>query len=405
MAVPSFRLGAVSRRFLLLAATGLSGLPVRAQEAAVKLTYDDHIRPLLENKCFSCHNPDKKKGGLDLTSYGALVAGGGGGAVVDPGNPAGSRLWTCSTQKEEPFMPPEGSPLPAKDLALLSKWIADGVLQSKGSVARASNKPKVDLSVAAGVGKPAGPVARPEHVLLDPVIVTPRLSAVTAMAASPWTSLLAVAGQKQILLYDTASRELAGVLPYAEGYARSLRFSASGSLLVMGGGRGGKFGHAVVWDVKTGRRVTEVGREFDQLMAADISPDHKRIAVGTNAKKVKCFDTATGEVLYTISKHTEWVTGAAYSPDGILLATADRNGNVMAWEADNGGEFFNLGQHKGAVTDLSWRSDSNVLASCAADGTITTWELKTGRRVASWSAHGPGKLQISFTKRHIQTPW
>jgi len=390
-------LGAVSRRFLLLAATGLTGLTARAQEATVKLTYDDHIRPLLENKCFSCHNPDKKKGGLDMTSYATLVAGGGGGAVVDPGNPGGSRLWTCSTQKEEPFMPPEGAPLPAKDLALLSKWIADGVLQSKGSVARAANRPKVDLTLSAGAGKPTGPVARPEHVLLDPIVVTPRVTAVTAMAASPWTSLLAVAGQKQILLYDTESRELAGVLPYPEGYARSLKFSANGSLLILGGGRGGKFGHAVVWDVKSGRRVTEVGKEFDQLMSADISPDHKRIAVGTNAKKVKCFDTASGELLYTISKHTEWVTGADFSPDGILLATSDRNGNVMVWESENGGEFFNLGQHKSSVTDLAWRSDSNVLASCSDDGTITTWELKTGKRVANWAAHGGSVQSVAFT--------
>lgn len=397
MATISSRLGAVSRRFLLLAATGLTGLTARAQEATVKLTYDDHIRPLLENKCFSCHNPDKKKGGLDMTSYAALVAGGGGGAVVDPGNPGGSRLWTCSTQKEEPFMPPEGSPLPAKDLALLSRWIADGVLQSKGSVARTASKPKVDLTLSAGAGKPTGPVARPEHVLLDPIIVTQRLTAVTAMAASPWTSLLAVAGQKQILLYDTESRELAGVLPYPEGYARSLKFSANGSLLILGGGRGGKFGHAVVWDVKSGRRVTEVGKEFDQLMSADISPDHKRIAVGTNAKKVKCFDTATGELLYTISKHTEWVTGADFSPDGILLATSDRNGNVMVWESENGGEFFNLGQHKASVTDLAWRSDSNVLASCSADGTISTWELKTGKRVANWAAHGGTVQSVAFT--------
>lgn len=397
MAAFSSRLGAVSRRFLLLAATGLTGLTARAQEATVKLTYDDHIRPLLENKCFSCHNPDKKKGGLDMTSYAALVAGGGGGAVVDPGNPGGSRLWTCSTQKEEPFMPPEGAPLPAKDLALLSKWIADGVLQSKGSVARAANRPKVDLTLSAGAGKPTGPVARPEHVLLDPIVVTPRVTAVTAMAASPWTSLLAVAGQKQILLYDTESRELAGVLPYPEGYARSLKFSANGSLLILGGGRGGKFGHAVVWDVKSGRRVTEVGKEFDQLMSADISPDHKRIAVGTNAKKVKCFDTATGELLYTISKHTEWVTGADFSPDGILLATSDRNGNVMVWESENGGEFFNLGQHKASVTDLAWRSDSNVLASCSTDGTITTWELKTGKRVANWAAHGGSVQSVAFT--------
>jgi WD40 repeat protein/archaellum component FlaC len=384
----------LTRRCLILAA-GLVATASSAQDAE-KLTYDDHIRPLLENKCFSCHNPDKKKGGLELTSYAGLMNGGSGGAVVDAGNPSGSRLWTCSAKKEEPFMPPEGAPLDAKDLTLLSKWIAGGLLQAKGSVAKASNKPKVDLTFDGGAGKPTGPVARPENVLLEPVIVTPRTTAVIAMAASPWTSLLAVAGQKQILLYDTDSHELAGILPYAEGYARSLKFSANGSLLIMGGGRGGKFGHAVVWDVKTGKRVTEVGKEFDQVMSADITPDHRKIAIGTNSKKVKCFDVATGEELYVIAKHTEWITGADFSPDGILLATSDRNGNVFVWEADNGGEFYPLGQHKGSVTDLAWRPDSNILASCAADGSILTWEMKTGKQVASWSAHDGNVQSVSF---------
>jgi len=392
-AFPSFRW--LTRRCLILAA-GLVSAASWAQDAE-KLTYDDHIRPLLENKCFSCHNPDKKKGGLEMTSYAGLMNGGSGGAVVDAGNPQASRLWTCSSKKEEPFMPPEGAPLEAKDLALLSKWIAGGVLQAKGSVAKKSNKPKVDLTFAGGAGKPTGPVARPENVLLEPVVVTPRTSAVTAMAASPWTSLLAVAGQKQILLYDTDTHDLAGILPYPEGYARSLKFSSNGSLLVMGGGRGGKIGHAVVWDVKTGKRVTEIGKEFDQVMSADISPDHRKVVIATNTKKVKCFDVANGEELFLITKHTEWVTGADFSPDGVLLATSDRNGNVFVWEADNGGEFYALGQHKGSVTDLAWRADSNILASCSADGIIMTWEMKTGKQVASWGAHGGNVQSVSFT--------
>ena len=391
-AFPRFRW--LTRRCLILAA-GLVSAASWAQENE-KLTYDDHIRPMLENKCFSCHNPDKKKGGLELTSYAGLMNGGSGGAVVDAGNPSGSRLWTMSAHKEEPYMPPEGAPLEAKDLALLSKWIAGGVLQAKGSVAKKSNKPKVDLTFAGGAGKPTGAVARPENVLLEPVVVTPRTSAVSAMAASPWTSLLAVAGQKQILLYDTDTHDLAGILPYPEGYARSLKFSSNGSLLVMGGGRGGKIGHAIVWDVKTGKRVTEIGKEFDQVMSADISPDHRKVVLATNTKKVKCFDVANGEELYLISKHTEWVTGTDFSPDGVLLATSDRNGNVFVWEADNGGEFYALGQHKGSVTDLAWRADSNILASCSADGIITTWEMKTGKQVATWGAHGGNVQSVSF---------
>ncbi|HCE06376.1 MAG TPA: hypothetical protein DEQ62_08580, partial [Verrucomicrobiales bacterium] len=31
---------------------------------------------LLKSNCFSCHNPEKEKGGLDLTSREAIMAGG-----------------------------------------------------------------------------------------------------------------------------------------------------------------------------------------------------------------------------------------------------------------------------------------------------------------------------------------
>ena len=369
---------------------------VLAQDAE-KITYEDHVRPLLENKCFSCHNPDKKKGDLDLTSMGGVLTGGGGGAVVDAGNPDSSRLWTTCAKKEEPFMPPEGAALDAKDLAILAKWISGGVLETKSSIAKKSSKPKVDMAVVVTSGKPSGPIAKPENVLLEPVVVTPRSTAVTAMAASPWTSLVAFAAPKQVLLYDTETRQLAGIFPYTEGYARSLSFSRNGSLLVMGGGRGGKMGHAVVWDVKTGKRVVEVGKEFDQVMSADISPDQKMVVIGSPSKKVKVYDTGTGEELYTISKHTEWIMGTAFSPDGVLLASSDRNGNVMVWEASNGGEFYVLGQHKASSTDLAWRADSNILASSSRDGSIILWEMTEGKQVATWQAHGSGTESLSFT--------
>ncbi|MBE7498687.1 MAG: hypothetical protein HS117_27425 [Verrucomicrobiaceae bacterium] len=370
---------------------------LHAQDGGEKITYNDHIRPMLENKCFSCHSPDKKKGDLDLTSFAALMTGGGGGAVVDPGNVEGSRLWTTCAKKEEPFMPPEGAPLSPKDLDLLAAWVKGGVLETKSSIAKKSNKPKVDMAVAVTGGKPEGPIAKPEHVLLEPVVVPPRGTALTAMAYSPWTSLFAVAAPKQILLYDTESRQLVGIFPYTEGYARSLQFSRNGSLLVMGGGRAGKNGHAIVWDVKTGKRITEVGKEFDQVMAADISPDHKMVALGSPSKKVKCYDTSNGEELYVISKHTEWILGTKFSPDGVLLATTDRNGNVMVWEAANGGEFYILGQHKGPANDIAWRADSNILASCSSDGTIIVWEMNEGKKVKDWAAHGGGVQSVSFT--------
>src|SRR5690606_16730466 len=132
--------------------------------------------------------------------------------------PEGSRLWTTCAKKEEPFMPPEGTPLNADELKVLAAWVSGGLLETKSSIAKKSTKPKVDMAVAVTSGRPEGPIARPEHVLLEPVIVAPHSTAVTAMAASPWTSLVAIAGVKQILLYDTESRQLAGIFPYTEGY-------------------------------------------------------------------------------------------------------------------------------------------------------------------------------------------
>ena len=69
------------------------------QSAAKKITYVDHVRPILRQKCFSCHNLDKKSGGLDMMSYTNLMQGGGSGEVVDPGDPDGSYLFLLVTHQ------------------------------------------------------------------------------------------------------------------------------------------------------------------------------------------------------------------------------------------------------------------------------------------------------------------
>ena len=67
---------------------------------------------------------------------------------------------------------------------------------------------------------------------------------------------------------------------FPEGTVHVLRFSRNGALLLAGGGRGGQSGLAVVWDVKTGKRVFEVGKEYDAVLAADLSPDLGLVALG-----------------------------------------------------------------------------------------------------------------------------
>lgn len=368
-----------------------------------KVTFQDHVLPLVEANCAKCHNADKKKGDLDLTSYSSALAGGASGKVLVSGDPDASKLWKSINHLEDPNMPPNRDKLAEKELTVFKKWIAGGLLETLGSKAIAG-KPTMDLAVSkSAIGKPEGPPPMPGDMLMEPVVAVKRLTAVTGLAASPWAPVIAVAGQKEVVLYNSDSLDLLGVLPFKDEQETyqpdDVKFSRNGKLLVVGGGHAAKAGRVMVFDVTTGERVISVGSgvEFDSALGADISPDQTKIAFGGPSRVVKVFSTKDGSVLYKMKKHTDWVTAVAFSPNGEWLATADRNGGMVIWDADNGLEIFTLAGHKSAVTSLSWRPDSKVLASVSEDGSAKVWEMNDGKQAKTWNPHPSGALSISYT--------
>src|ERR1022692_2393108 len=224
--------------------------------AAEKVTYQDNILPLVQANCAKCHNEDKKKADLDLTSYPGALKGSGSGAVLVAGNPDASKLWKAVTQSEDPSMPPNQPPLRDKDLETFKKWIQGGLLENAGGKAVAAKKPEADFSLKSDqVGKPAGAPPMPKDLPRIVVSHTARTTAITGLAASPWTPLIAVAGQKQILLFHSDTLELLGILPFTEGQPVDLKFSRNGQLLLASGGIGAKSGRVVGWGVVTGKKL------------------------------------------------------------------------------------------------------------------------------------------------------
>jgi mono/diheme cytochrome c family protein len=57
---------------LAFAMCALAGEPV---------SYFRDVRPILRANCAGCHKPGKKKGGLDVTTYAALLRGGESGGL------------------------------------------------------------------------------------------------------------------------------------------------------------------------------------------------------------------------------------------------------------------------------------------------------------------------------------
>ena len=98
----------ISRHVPGIAALAMLPCPASAE----KITYDDHVLPILREKCLACHNPDKKEGDLDLGNYTNLMQGGGSGSVIAPGDSSGSYLYKLVTHEEEPAMPLESPKIP-----------------------------------------------------------------------------------------------------------------------------------------------------------------------------------------------------------------------------------------------------------------------------------------------------
>src|SRR5262245_2244055 len=104
--------------FIIVAVAALSAL-ASAQDAkpaapmATKVTYDEHVRPVLREHCFSCHSADKQESGLMLDSYQKAMAGGSSGEIVIAGDLGSSRLWALVSHAEEPKMPPKQDRLSA----------------------------------------------------------------------------------------------------------------------------------------------------------------------------------------------------------------------------------------------------------------------------------------------------
>lgn len=127
--------------------------------------YEKEVLPVLKAHCLKCHGaePDKIKGGLDLTTRKAALEGGESGPAINLAKPADSLLVKAIQYKSDDHkMPPKGK-MPDKDIATLEKWVADGLPVSAdriGDVAKAA--PKTVVTEEAKKYWAYQPVRRPD---------------------------------------------------------------------------------------------------------------------------------------------------------------------------------------------------------------------------------------------------
>ena len=96
--------------------------------ANAAVDYLRDIKPVLAERCQSCHGALKQKAGLRLDTAQRLLAGGDGDLVVIPGKPDESRLISrLTTTDVHERMPLEAAPLKPTEIAAIRSWIEAGL--------------------------------------------------------------------------------------------------------------------------------------------------------------------------------------------------------------------------------------------------------------------------------------
>jgi hypothetical protein len=117
----------------VLAAVALVEKPTAFAESAVPVVieFNRDVRPILSDRCFACHGPDKnkRKADLRLDAREGLLGTAKKGGVVTPGKLDESELWRrISSESADERMPPPAfaKGLSEADRQILRRWIEQG---------------------------------------------------------------------------------------------------------------------------------------------------------------------------------------------------------------------------------------------------------------------------------------
>ncbi len=140
----------------------LSGAEASAESHGATL-FRENVQPVFAEHCYSCHGPDKQKGGLRLDVPTAIELGGAHGTVIEPGDPGNSRLVEAIRYANPDLQMPPKAPLPPDAVAAIEHWIASGAPWPGAEDALAAAEARMREEVATAEKFWAfRPVVRPE---------------------------------------------------------------------------------------------------------------------------------------------------------------------------------------------------------------------------------------------------
>lgn len=373
------------------------------QPAASKpVSFINEVAPILKENCFACHDAKKRKGKLDMTTYGGLRKGGDKEDPIAPGKPDESHLLEVLTAKDNSRMPPKeaGDPLPKEKVALIERWIREGANLDSGLTAKSDLLRELRIR-----WQPPTPPAAFQYPIN-----------INALAFTPDNQKLIVGGYHELTIWDAKEGKLEKRIRTRAERAYGMVFLPDGKLAVAGG-RPGQEGDLRIYDLQGGEARTENGVAFldgvndkkvfiaellstdDAVLALALSPDGKQLACGGCDRLVQVWNlekALTGaKPEQTIENHADWVFGVSFSPDGKRLLTVSRDKTAKVWDLAAKESVMTFPDHQNAVYGVAVRPDGKQGLSVGEDNNLRFWNAASdGKQVRAASGHGKAVFKV-----------